>query len=125
MNQIANVRAFPTPSFTDVVRPNADTFYSPMFFDVSKDPMVFSVPDSGGRYYLLPMLDLWTDVFASPGKRTTGTGPQRFAIVGPQWSGKLPAGVDLVRAPTSSGWLSVRIQTNGPSDYEAVRAFQS
>ncbi len=64
MNQIANVRAFPDPSFTDVVRPNADTLYSVMFFDVSKDPMVFSVPDSGGRYYLLPMLDMWSDVFA-------------------------------------------------------------
>ena len=55
MNQIANMRAFPTPAFTDVVRPNADTLYSVMFFDVSKDPMLFSVPDAGGRYYLLPM----------------------------------------------------------------------
>jgi hypothetical protein len=58
MNQIAHGRAFPYPSFTDVVRPNADTLYSAMYFDVSKEPMVFSVPDSGGRYYLLPMLDM-------------------------------------------------------------------
>jgi hypothetical protein len=58
MNQIAHGRAFPDPSFTDVVRLNADTLYSAMYFDVSKEPMVFSVPDSGGRYYLLPMLDM-------------------------------------------------------------------
>ena len=125
VNQFAHARSFPDATFTDGVRPNADTLYSTLWFDVSREPLIITVLDSGGRYYLLPMLDLWTDVFASPGKRTTGTGPQRFAIVGPQWSGKLPAGVDLVRAPTSSGWLSVRIQTNGPSDYEAVRAFQS
>ena len=99
MNQIANVRAFPDPSFTDVVRPNADTLYSVMFFDVSKDPMVFSVPDSGGRYYLLPMLDMWTDVFALPGKRTTGTGAQTFAVVGPHWQGQLPKGVERDQEP--------------------------
>jgi hypothetical protein len=58
MNQIAHGRAFPDPSFTDVVRPNADTLYSAMYFDVSNEPMVVSVRDSGGRYYLLPMLDM-------------------------------------------------------------------
>ena len=63
----------------------ADTLYSAMYFDVSKEPMIFSVPDSGGRYYLLQMLDMWTDVFAAPGKRTTGTGAQTFAVTGPGW----------------------------------------
>ena len=124
MNQIVNVRAFPTPLFTDVVRPNADTLYSAMFFDVSKDPMVFSVPDSGGRYYLLPMLDMWTDVFAVPGKRTTGTGAQTFAVVGPHWQGQLPKGMDLIKSPTSTVFLIGRTQTNGKADYAAVHKFQ-
>ena len=124
MNEIVNLRAFPDSSFTDIVRPNADTLYSSMFFDVSKDPMVFSVPDSGGRYYLLPMLDMWTDVFAVPGKRTTGTGPQTFAVVGPHWQGQLPKGVDLVRSPTSTVWMLGRTQTNGKADYAAVHKFQ-
>ena len=92
MNRIAHARTFPDPSFTDVVRPNADTLYSAMYFDVAKEPMVFSVPDSGGRYYLLPLLDIWSDVFASPGKRTTGTEAQNFAVVGPRWRGQLPTG---------------------------------
>jgi hypothetical protein len=124
MNRIANVREFPNPSFTDVVRPNADTLYSVMFFDVSKDPMVFSVPDSGGRYYLLQMLDMWTDVFAVPGKRTTGTGPQTFAVVGPHWQGQLPKGVELIRSPTSTVSMIGRTQTNGKADYAAVHKFQ-
>ncbi len=124
MNQFAHLRTFPDASFTDVVRPNADTLYSSLFFDVSKEPLVISAPDSGGRYYLLPMLDLWTDVFACPGKRTTGTGPQAFALAGPGWEGELPDGVELIRAPTSVGWLLGRTQTNGRSDYEAVHKFQ-
>jgi hypothetical protein len=125
VNQFAHARAFPDATFTDVVRANADTLYSTLWFDVSKEPLIITVLDSGGRYYLLPLLDLWTDVFASPGKRTTGTGAQRFAIVGPQWSGTLPTGIDTIRAPTSLGWLIGRTQTNGPPDYAAVHAFQS
>jgi len=124
VNQFSNKRTFPDASFSDVVRPNADTLYSTLWFDVSKEPLVISVPDSGGRYYLLPMLDLWTDVFASPGTRTTGNGAQTFAIAGPSWHGRLPDGVELIRAPTPIGWMIGRTQTNGKSDYDAVHKFQ-
>ncbi|MGN5480806.1 DUF1254 domain-containing protein [Cupriavidus basilensis] len=66
-------------------------------------PVIITVPDSGGRYYLLPVLDMWTDVFTSPGTRTTGNGPQQFAIVGPRWHGKLPAGMAVYVSPTAMG----------------------
>ena len=73
-NQFAHLAAFPDAKFTAVVRPNADTLYSTMWFDVTQEPLVISLPDSGGRYYLLPILDMWTEVFTSPGSRTTGNG---------------------------------------------------
>ena len=125
INQFFHADRFPDPSFTDVVRPNADTLYSFIWFDVSKEPLVFDVPDSGGRYYLLPMLDFWTDIFASPGKRTTGTQAQKFAVASRDWSGKLPVGVELIRSPTNFGWMIGRTQTNGTADYENVRKFQA
>jgi hypothetical protein len=87
--------------------------------------LVIGIPDSGGRYYLLPMLDRWTDVFASPGKRTTGTGAQQIALVGPDWAGSLPDGIGLIRAPTAMGWIIGRTQTNGKADYDNVHAFQA
>jgi len=125
MNQFANLPAFPDATFTDVVRPNADTLYSSMWFDVSKEPLLIATPDSGGRYYLLPMLDMWTDVFESTGKRTTGTNAQLLAIVGPGWRGDLPAEARLIHSPTAIGWIIGRTQTNGKADYDAVHKFQA
>ena len=125
MNQFANVPAFPDDKFRAVVRPNADTLYSIVWFDVSKEPLLVRVPDSGGRYYLMPTLDMWTDVFDSAGKRTTGTGEQLLAIAAPGWQGKLPANATLIHSPTSIGWMIGRTQTNGKPDYDAVHQFQA
>jgi hypothetical protein len=124
VNQFAHLRAFPTASFKDVVRANVDTLYSSAFLDLAREPLVLSVPDTHGRYYLLPMLDAWTNVFASPGTRTTGNGAAVFAITGPDWKGTLPSGMHELKSPTNMAWILGRTQTNGPADYAAVHAIQ-
>lgn len=124
MNEFVHVRAFPDPSMRDVVRPNADTLYSTAWVDVSDGPVVLSIADTGGRYFMLPILDMWTDVVASPGGRTTGTQDQTFALVGPDWRGRLPKGVERIRLPTNVAWIIGRTKCNGPSDYETVHRIQ-
>lgn len=125
VNQFGHFKAFPDSTFAVVVRPNADTLYSSLWFDVTKEPLIIHVPDSMGRYYLLPIMDMWTDVFSSRGTRTTGNTSHLFAIAGPDWKGDLPQGVDLVRSPTPIGWMIGRTQTNGKKDYESVYKFQA
>jgi hypothetical protein len=125
MNTFVNVPAYPPADFKGVVRSNFDTLYSASWLDMTKEPLVISAPDTDGRYYLLPMLDMWTDVFASPGWRTTGTKAGNFLVTPPGWTGAVPDGMTRINAPTPYVWLIGRTKTDGPPDYDAVRKIQA
>jgi hypothetical protein len=125
MNMFVNVPAFPPADSKVVVRINFDTLYSIAWLDLTKEPQIVSVPDTGGRFYLMPMLDMWTDVFASPGWRTTGTKAANFLVTPPGWSGTVPDGFTRVNAPTPYVWIIGRTKTDGPPDYDAVHKIQA
>lgn len=124
VNQFAHARAYPAAGEKDVVRFNFDTLYSFAWLDLAPEPIIVSVPDTQGRYYLLPMLDMWSDVFAVIGSRTTGTEAGDYAIVAPGWTGSLPDGMARIVAPTSAVWILGRTKTDGPSDYANVHKVQ-
>src|SRR5258705_3851910 len=135
MNMFVNVPEYPPADFKGVVRSNFDTLYSIAWLDMSKEPVVITVPDTNGRYYLLPMLDMWTNVFASPGWRTTGTKAGTFLVTPPDWRPdlrdrfaeefKLPKDTQRIEAPTPYVWLIGRTKTDGPADYPAVHKIQA
>ena len=124
-NMFHSFAAFPAADYKAVVRPNFDTLYSSTFLDMTKEPMILSAPNTDGRYYLLPMLDAWTDIFASPGWRTTGTQAGDFLITPPGWSGDVPSGMTRILAPTPHVWIIGRTKTDGPADYDAVHKIQA
>ncbi len=83
-----------------------------------------SVPDTNNRYYLMPMLEAWTNVFASPGSRTTGTKAQSFLITGPMWTGKVPTDTAERKSPTDMVWIIGRFQAHSEEDCTAVQELQ-
>lgn len=126
INQFLNLKRFPDASFTDVTAPNADTLYSSAWVDLSKGPYVLHVPNEDGRYYLMEILDAWTNVIASPGTRTTGTKEANFVITGPDWNGHLPSGLQEIKSPTNLIWILGRTYSSGtPEDLKAVNEIQS
>jgi hypothetical protein len=125
MGQLVSLREYPTAAFRDITAPNADTLYTTGFVDVGREPYVVSLPEMNGRFYLFPILSGWTNIIADPGKRTTGTGPQTYAVTGPNWRGTLPDGIKEIKSPTSLVWFLGRIYSSGtPEDYKAVWALQ-
>jgi hypothetical protein len=127
VNQFARLTNMPDEEFREVVLPNVDTLYTSAFLDLSMEPVVLHIPDMMGRYYLMAMLDAYTNVFAAPGKRTMGPGELKLAIAGPNFDGPLPAGLRIVKAPTDRVWLIGRTQIKGEDDWlkavELVRAY--
>jgi len=124
MNTFVNIKEYPPGDFKGVVRVNFDTLYSVAWLDLTNGPLVISAPDTDGRYYLLPMLDMWTDVFASPGWRTTGTQAGNFLVTPPGWKGTVPQVMTQIPAPTPYVWIIGRTKADGPQDYAAVHKIQ-
>jgi len=123
INQFAYVDTLATPAERLIIRPNADTLYTSAWLDLANEPMILHVPDTTGRYYVIPMLDAYSNNFASIGSRTTGNGEGNYAIVGPFWHGQLPKELTgVVHAPTNTVWLNGRTLVRGESDVSNAAA---
>jgi hypothetical protein len=125
VNQFSRMTRYPYVSFRAVPRTGLDTLFAVAWADLDKEPLVLSVPDTNGRYYVIALFDMWSNVFASIGNRTTGTVAASFLIVGPGWQGTAPADVkQTFRAPTRFVWVNGQMRANGPQDYAVVNALQ-
>lgn len=123
-NRFKHLFSPPGPDFRAVVRPNVDTLYSSAFLDLSEQPMVLEVPAVRDRFYMLAMLDAWSNNFAAPGTQQNGGKATRYLITGPGWSGKTPAGMERIAAPTSLVWIIGRTELKGRGDVAAANAVQ-
>lgn len=124
VNHLIHTRELLGPQHRQVVTPNNDTLYTNAWIDVSREPVVLEVPDFAGRYYVLGLLDFYTNPFGYVGSRTTGTGAGRFLLHGPDWHGEVPAGMHPVPCPTNAVWIIGRLLVDGDADLGVVHALQ-
>lgn len=124
MNSFAHARAFASGGEKEFQRPAFDALASSAWLDVAREPMILSIPETAGRYYIMQMHDMWGEVFAAPGTRALGPDAVHLAVTGPGWTGELPPGLLRIDAPTPYIWVRGHTQTRGPQDYEAVHRIQ-
>ncbi|WP_133064300.1 DUF1254 domain-containing protein [Sandarakinorhabdus cyanobacteriorum] len=106
-------------SSREVTTPNNDTLYGSAWLDLSQGPVFFTIPPLN-RYHSAALMSITSDVVALLGTRTVGTAGGRYAIVGPNFAGDLPRGVEMVRSQSNDAWLLVRVVVNGPDDLAAA-----
>jgi hypothetical protein len=126
INQFARMPHYVSPDFKNVVRISLNSLWTTGFLDLDREPIVLSVPDTSGRYYVFSVMDMWTNVFASIGKRTTGTGPGAFLLAGPKWQGIPPSDIrQIFRCPTRYAWALGQTQCDGEDQFATVNALQA
>jgi hypothetical protein len=123
VNHFAGKQHLSRPSDKSV-GPNIDTLYGYAWVDLTKEPQLLHVPDTNDRYYSIQLLDAYANTYAYVGRRATGTKEGTYAIVGPNWRGTLPSGVQRIDAPTNLGIAFTRTLVSGDADLPAAQSIQ-
>ena len=127
-NTFIHARQLLSSGKSRVVTPNNDTLYTNAWLDLSHGPLVIDVPDTAGRYYVLGLLDMYTNPFTSVGSRTTGTQARSFLVTPPGWAGEIPpeflASGSHIASPTAWVWIIGRILIDGEHELDTVHAVQ-
>jgi hypothetical protein len=108
-------------TFKDVITPNADTPYSFGMLDLRGGPIVLTVPEVTGRYYVMQLEDLFgcNDLFI--GSRATGSAAGTYFLMGPTWEGEAPEGFSgSFRFETDMVLILGRTQLLAPDDQPAL-----
>ncbi|MGO4112260.1 DUF1254 domain-containing protein [Rhizobium ruizarguesonis] len=126
-NEINNLHHVATPEDTAVITPNSDTPYSFIWLDLRAEPMVISVPMvEKDRYYAVQLIDGNTYNYGYIGTRTTGAEPGDYLVVGPDWKGEMPTGIEKVFRSTTPFTLAlIRTQLFNPDDMPDVEKIQA
>jgi len=123
-NMFAHTKKLCGPESRVVQSPNNNTLYSSASIDLTKEPLIFHVPDFKGRYYTFQLIDKYTNNFAYISQRTKGFREQIYAFCGPGWSGKLPLGVERIDVPTVEMTIVGRIGINSEEELPEIRLLQ-
>lgn len=123
-NKFLHGRKLYDPDYTTVVSPNNDTYYSTTWADLSQEPLVIEVPKTGDTYFVIQLIDMFTDNFAYIGTRATSNNGGTYLLVGPDNKGTYPADKfdKIISSRSRYAALATRTATNG-SEVSNKKAF--
>ena len=125
MGQVIKMRKYPAVDDHAAAAPNSDTLYTLAWLDVSEEPMVLGVPDMGDRYYMLPLMDGYSEIIDVIGASEAGEDKREYLIVSKGWKGEIPVGMTKIESETAMIWICGRIYCLGtPEDYAAAHKLQ-
>ena len=126
INQIGHMKTLATAADTMPYTPNNDTVYSGAVLELAGGPIILTAPDIPDRYWSVEFADCYTNNLFYVGSRATGGKGGHHALVGPGWTGEIPAGVIEHRVPNNSAMLAIRIAAlpDNPTDLAEVNALQ-
>jgi len=101
---------------TGYVTPNVDVIYGFGFYDLAQEPVIVTAPNSDGRYYMIEIVDMWDNAFAYAAGKIVGYNGGKYAVVGPNWKGELPAGVKRIQSATRWVEMQPRIRVQDQAD---------
>lgn len=120
---VSMLHGYISPMQRWVAHPNQDVVYGFGYGAVDDDPVVLQVPDFGDRFWVYALYDARSDEFSKIGKQY-GTKPGNYLVVGPNWKGKVPAGITkVIHSPTELVAMGPRVFVN--DDQADQNALQS
>lgn len=124
LNQMGKTRQLAGPQDRIVPTVNNDTMYSQAHYDLDlAGPMVIEIPPTGSRYYIVQLLDAYSDSITDLYEGNTGSEGSKVLLVNDDWQGEVPEAIDhVVRSRTPMVWLIHRTGVFGPKDQQAAIA---
>jgi hypothetical protein len=123
-NSLWRIQDVATPTLAEeegYVLPNCSVLYGFGFLDLRQEPIIMTLPDSEGLYYMVETVSMWTDAFAYPAGAKAGYQGGKFAYCAPGWQGELPSDVKRIDCPTPWILIQPRVHVPDPTKPDAAR----
>jgi len=101
--------------------PNATTLYGVAMLDLSKEPVVITVPEIKDHYWSVQFHDNYARWWHMIGSQFNAPGPVRRLLIGPNWSGDLPegfVGADIVQSSSNFAGALARVALTDDTEDE-------
>ncbi|MGF1722042.1 DUF1254 domain-containing protein [Vibrio kyushuensis] len=122
LNEMGKTRVLAGPEDRIVPTVNNDTLYSQAHYDLDlSGPMVIEIPKTDDRYYIVQLLDAYSDSIEDLHRNNVGDKGAKVLLMNQDWNGEIPEGIDaIVESRTPYVWLIHRTGVAGDQDLDAA-----